>query len=116
MHIQQLCSMSLSRCVGVTDAGVGLLAGLPHLSSLNLAHTCVLGRQLTSLRSLTHLDVGGCRGFSDAALHTLATSLQLLSSLALGGSGVSNTGLHVLQHLPGLCSLNLGHQFEVRRQ
>lgn len=80
---QQLTWIDLSG-TAVTDAGLEVLAGMPHLTRLSLRETAV----------------------TDAGLRHLA-GLQYLSHLNLYGTSVTDAGLDHLAQLPGLRALYL---------
>ncbi len=111
---RSLTSLSLHRCVGVTEAGLAALAeggsGAPRLTSLCVAGARVAALPLGALAArLSRLDATGCaqlgddalRGFAAAAAAAEAGAARAarpaLTELLLGGTACTNAGLHALQ-------------------
>uniref|UniRef100_A0A0G4FFH6 Uncharacterized protein n=1 Tax=Chromera velia CCMP2878 TaxID=1169474 RepID=A0A0G4FFH6_9ALVE len=101
-----------------------VLARLPSLSSLDLSSSHgarekgILANNLTddaltglsSLPSLSMLDLGGATLVGDRTVETIASSLHGLMNLDLDGTAVSGSSLHLLcEGLPRLSLLNLSH-------
>jgi len=113
----QLKSLSLQRCVAMTDAGLAtLMASLPNLTTLNISATRVNGSGLaaTPHPALTTLDACGCPGLGDSQLPGIAAALPRLATLRVAACSVTNAGLvAAAPHLSKLTELDLGPQFEV---
>ncbi len=98
-----LTSLSLQRCVAVTDAGLAALARLPRLARLCVAGTRVAGGDggaaLAAMAPrLACLDAAGCAALGDGALRALrggspGGQQAALREVHLGGTACTNAGL-----------------------
>ncbi|GLC67228.1 hypothetical protein PLESTF_000531200 [Pleodorina starrii] len=119
-RLPALRSLSLKRCVEVSDAGVAQLGAtrLPNLTSLDLTSTRVTGisgfdAPASELRSLV---LQGCRAFGDAGLAAVCgRHASSLRALYLHGTAVQHYGasLRHLAQVTGLEVLDLGTAWEV---
>ncbi|EFJ48456.1 hypothetical protein VOLCADRAFT_90693 [Volvox carteri f. nagariensis] len=114
-----LRTISLKRCIEVTDDGVAHFsqARLPNLISLDLSYTRITGTSgFETLSGLLSLDVHGCRAFGDTGLAAVCTRhAGTLRTLYLHGTAVQS-GSGSLRHLAqasGLEVLDLGTAWEV---
>ena len=112
-RLGSLTSLNLHDCGEITDAGLAHLAMLQQLASLDLRHcgriTDVGLAHLAKLQQLASLDLSDCGEITDAGLAHLA-KLPQLASLDLGLCGkITDAGLMHLAKLQQLASLNLGH-------
>lgn len=103
-----LKELNLSRCLKVTDAGIGHLLSNSNLEVLGVSETRLTSAGVMRFKSLTHLrvlDLGGLP-VTDAALHSLLTLTQL-EKLDLWGSMITNEGACELNMFPKLTFLNI---------
>ncbi|GIL82964.1 hypothetical protein Vretimale_8485 [Volvox reticuliferus] len=114
-----LRSLSLKRCIDITDGGLAHLSAtrLPNLTSLDLSFTRVAGisgfKTMSTIRSLV---VVGCRGFGDMGLEAVcACHASTLRALYLHGTAVKpdGTSLRHLVQAGDLEVLDLGTAWEV---
>lgn len=107
--LQQLRSVTLSSCGGLTDACAYALAALHQLEHLVLARTEVSDCgvvALKSLKQLKHLSLY-CTKVSDQSVPMINASMQALTSLDLSCKRITDAGLKGLTKLSQLTSLNL---------
>jgi hypothetical protein len=111
---EQLQSLDLSDCEGVTDAGVSELAACKHLQSLNLRLCRKVSdsglKELARCPRLQSLDLQNCARVTDEGIKAL-TACQTLQELYLGGcaNDVTEVGLKELVKFKQLKSLSLFH-------
>ncbi|GLI67264.1 hypothetical protein VaNZ11_011447 [Volvox africanus] len=114
-----LRSISLKRCIEITDGGLAHLntARLPNLSSLDLSFTRVAGTSgFETISDLRSLVIVGCRAFGDMGLAAVcACHASTLRALYLHGTAVKpdGTSLRHLVHTADLEVLDLGTAWEV---
>lgn len=107
-----LKELDLSRCLKVTDAGIGHLLSNSNLEVLGVSETKLTSVGVMCFKSLKHLrvlDLGGLP-VTDAALHSLLALTQL-EKLDLWGSKITNEGACELKMFPKLTFLNLAWTF-----
>ncbi len=105
--LTQLIKLDVSG-VPITDAGIGALADLPHLSLLTLNRTKVKGSGLARLKSLPTLSVLYLDGteLTDEGLGSLAGAVDL-QMLSVSHVPLTSKSLQALQGLPRLNQLDL---------
>ncbi|GIL66967.1 hypothetical protein Vafri_20460 [Volvox africanus] len=114
-----LRSISLKRCIEITDGGLVHLNAtrFPNLSSLDLSFTRVAGTSgFETMSDLRSLVIVGCRGFNDVGLAAVcARHASTLRALYLHGTAVKpdGTSLRHLLHAADLELLDLGTAWEV---
>jgi hypothetical protein len=107
--LQQLRSVTLRSCIGITDACTCSLATLPKLESLVLARTTVTDTGVATLAPLNQLQyLSLCSTqVSDESVSIINASMQALTSLDLSCKRITDVGLRRLTNLSQLTSLNL---------
>ncbi|HJZ92631.1 MAG TPA: protein kinase [Gemmataceae bacterium] len=107
-HFPGLKHMDLGDGHNVTDAGIKLLSGLPHLEKVIVHNSRLTDDGLKALTGLNQLRGLGADGtaLTDAGLVHLK-AFPALESLGAGVSGVTDTGLKTLAELQTLKWLNL---------
>ncbi|MCE9562926.1 MAG: protein kinase [Planctomycetes bacterium] len=106
-QLTALTSVNLSATVsGITDAGLGHLAGLTKLESLFLEELAITDaglRHLTSLPALTSLGLSKT-AISDAGIESLA-KLKSLVYLGIAGTRITEAGFKRLQKELPMCQI-----------
>ena len=95
---------------GITGVGLSELAGLKHLTSLNLSSAGLTRagiKELGGLKNLTKLDLSSTP-ITDAGLKELA-GLKKLASLKLSDAEVTNAGMKAVAGFNDLASLSLAN-------
>jgi hypothetical protein len=121
LDLRSVQSLNLTECNQITDKGLAILGGLPHLTELDLTRLMRFRRDsigsrpvpltdaclvhLGSLPRLKRLSLAGNR-ITDRGLAQLA-QLTHLTELDLVATGVSDAGLIHLQGMRSLKSVNL---------
>lgn len=110
-HLSQLTSLDLGGCTKIGDEGLSVVEALPSLEFLNLRRLSVLDDEklstcLSSLPSLTSLDLSQCFGVTDRVIRSLHPLTGLRNLTLAGCSCITNEGLANLT-APNLTSLSL---------
>jgi hypothetical protein len=102
--LQSLVMLNLSENRAITDESLPLLKKLPHLAILNLSSCGITSTGLDNLAGLTHLtdlDLSYCNRINDLGLKKLKVLVNLKSLNLQGCVKVSNAGSAHLRR-PGL--------------